>query len=297
MLQNQAESSNKGAYNLMEPSFGPRVVELRNKVRKQIPLIHHITNVVVTNFTANGTLAIGASPVMAYAQEEVEEMVRLADALVLNIGTLTADEVEAMVLAGREANRQGVPVLLDPVGAGATRYRLEAAKRILDEVEITTVRGNAAEVAALTGLAWESRGVDSVGEHGNRIQLAKNAFKMLGMTVAVTGPVDVVAGKSGILTVENGDPMLGLVTGTGCLATGVVAAFSAVEQDAVLAAACALAYYGLAAEIAVAHAKGPGSFQMAFLDELYKLSDQELKERARVAVVEWRKGEIGGISY
>ncbi|OUM86444.1 MAG: hydroxyethylthiazole kinase [Bacillus thermozeamaize] len=272
----------------MENGFGKRVAELRNKVREQVPLIQHITNVVVTNFTANGTLAMGASPVMAYAHEEVEEMVRLANALVLNIGTLTADEVEAMVLAGREANRRGIPVLLDPVGAGTTRYRLEAAKRILEQVSITTVRGNAAEVAALTGLAWESRGVDSVGEHGNRIQLAKDAFKMLGITVAVTGPVDVVAGKSGVLTVENGVPMLGLVTGTGCLATGAVAAFTAVEQDEVLAAASALAYYGLAAEVAVARAQGPGSFQMAFLDELYRLSDQELKEGVRITAVEWR---------
>jgi len=270
----------------MAAEWGQRVAAVRDKVRRQVPLIHHITNVVVTNFTANGTLAIGASPVMAYAREEMAEMVGHARALVLNIGTLTAEEVEAMVEAGQAANRRGIPVLLDPVGAGATAYRLAAAKRILQEVKVTTIRGNASEVAALTGLDWQSRGVDSVGEHGDRVQLAKAARDIFGTTVAVTGPMDVVAGSGGVFAVENGHPMLGFVTGTGCLATGVVAAFTAVEPDPAWAAAAALAFYGLAAERAVAEARGPGSFQTAFLDELYGLSDAALAEGVRIRAVE-----------
>lgn len=270
----------------MATEFGRRVAALRGNVRNRVPLIHHITNVVVTNFTANGTLAVGASPVMAYEREEMEEMVGHAQALVLNIGTATAEEVETMMVAGRAANRRGIPVLLDPVGAGATRFRLDAALRILREVKVTTVRGNASEVAALTGMDWQSRGVDSVGEHGDRVQLAKTASTSLGVTVAVTGPVDVVAGPGGVFAVENGHPMLGLVTGTGCLATGVVAAFTAVEPDPVWAATAALAFYGLAAERAMADARGPGSFQAAFLDELYGMPDAALAEEVRIKALE-----------
>jgi len=266
----------------MSMDWGQQVAALRQQVRKQVPLIHHMTNVVVTNFTANGTLAIGASPVMAYAREEVAEMVGHAHALVLNIGTLTAEELASMIVAGQEANRRGIPVLLDPVGGGATEFRLEAAKRILREVNVTTVRGNASEVAALIGWRWQSRGVDSVGEAGDRIQLAKSAAASLGVTVAVTGPVDVVVGPNGGFAVENGHPMLGLVTGTGCLATGVVAAFTAVATDPAWAAAAALAFYGVAAEQAMADARGPGSFQAAFLDELYRLPDAVLSERVRI---------------
>ncbi len=270
----------------MATAWGQQVVDLRNQVRANVPLIHHITNVVVTNFVANGTLAIGASPVMAYAKEEVAEMAGHAQALVLNIGTLSAEEVESMVVAGQAANRRGIPVLLDPVGAGATRLRLEAARRILQEVKVTIIRGNASEVAALSGLDWQSRGVDSVGEHGDRVQLAKTAADQWGLTVAVTGPVDVVAGPEGVWTVENGHPMLGLVTGAGCLATGVVAAFSAVESNSALAGAAALGFYGVAAERAMERAQGPGSFQVAFLDELYRLPDAELAERVRLTRVE-----------
>jgi len=266
----------------MATELGQRVVDLRNQVRKQIPLIHHMTNVVVTNFVANGTLAMGASPVMAYAREEVAEMVGHARALVLNIGTLSTEEVESMIVAGQAAGRIGVPVVLDPVGAGATKFRLEASRRILQEVKVTAVRGNASEVAALTGFDWQSRGVDSVGEHGDRVLLAKTAAAKLGVTVAVTGPVDVVAGPGGVYTVENGHPMLGLVTGTGCLSTGAVAAFMALEPDTALAAASALAFYGAAAERAMERAQGPGSFQIAFLDELYIMPDDVLAERVRL---------------
>ena len=133
------------------------------RLREAKPLVHQITNYVVMNETANATLAVGALPVMAHAREEVEEMVAIAGALVLNIGTLSPDWVEAMLLAGRAANERGVPVVLDPVGAGATAYRTETAKRLLDEVRVTVLRGNAGEVATLVGVAAEVRGVESIG--------------------------------------------------------------------------------------------------------------------------------------
>src|SRR5207302_3124496 len=134
-----------------------------HEIRERKPLVHQITNYVVMNETANATLALGALPVMAHAPEEVEEMVRLASALVLNIGTLSEHWVESMLLAGGAANARGIPVVLDPVGAGATTYRTETARRILDLVDVTVLRGNAGEVATLVGVAAEVRGVESIG--------------------------------------------------------------------------------------------------------------------------------------
>src|SRR6201995_205972 len=143
-------------------------------LREQKPLIHQITNYVVMNETANATLALGALPVMAHAREEVEEMVGIAGALVLNIGTLSPPWVDAMLAAGRAANTRGIPVVLDPVGAGATRYRTETAKRILDEVDVTVVRGNAGEVATLVGVQAEVRGVESIDAAADAAELAQH---------------------------------------------------------------------------------------------------------------------------
>src|SRR6201990_3686856 len=150
------------------------------------PLVHQITHYVVMNETANATLALGALPVMAHAQEEVGEMAAIAGALVLNIGTLSPHWVEAMITAGRVANQRGTPVVLDPVGAGATSYRTETAKRILDEVRVTVLRGNAGEVATLVGVDAEVRGVESIDAGGDPADLARQAASALGVVASVT---------------------------------------------------------------------------------------------------------------
>jgi hydroxyethylthiazole kinase len=180
-------------------------------LREKRPLIHQITNYVVMNETANATLALGALPVMAHAREEVEEMVGLASALVLNIGTLSPHWIEAMFLAGRAANERGVPIVLDPVGAGATRYRTDTAKRLLDELEIAVVRGNAGEVATLVGVEAEVRGVESIGGAGDPAELARAAAATLGVVAAVTGPVDHVSGGEQVIGVANGHELLATV--------------------------------------------------------------------------------------
>ena len=162
-------------------------------LRERKPLVHQITNYVVMNETANATLALGALPVMAHAREEVEEMVALAGALVLNIGTLSPHWIDAMVLAGKAANKHGIPVVLDPVGAGATRFRTETARRLLDEVKVTVLRGNAGEVATLVGVAAEVRGVESIGAEGEPAELARAAGRHFGLVASVTGPVDYVS--------------------------------------------------------------------------------------------------------
>jgi hydroxyethylthiazole kinase len=255
-------------------------VDLR-AIRERKPLVHQITNYVVMNETANATLALGALPVMAHARQEVEEMASAAGALVLNIGTLSELWVEAMLLAGGAANRAGVPVVLDPVGAGATRYRTATAQRLLEEVEIAVVRGNAAEVATLAGQEAEIRGVESVGA-GATAELARAAARALGCVAAVTGRVDHVSDGERHVSVANGHELLGTVTGTGCMATAMTGCFLAVQPDPLEAAAEALVAFGVAAEGAAAGAKGPGSFHVALYDELAALDPVTLDARARV---------------
>ena len=174
--------------------------ETLEEVRKVNPLVHNITNVVVTNFTANGLLALGASPVMAYAAEEVADMAKIASSLVLNIGTLNPQTVESMIIAGKTANETGVPVIFDPVGAGATRYRTETAQRIMNEVKVSVIRGNAAEIANVVGEKWEIKGVDAGDAKGNIVELAITAAQKLNSIVVITGKEDVVrTGKQPML--------------------------------------------------------------------------------------------------
>jgi hydroxyethylthiazole kinase len=254
------------------------------RLREAKPLVHQITNYVVMNETANATLALGALPVMAHAREEVEEMVALAGALVLNIGTLSPPWVEAMLLAGRAANAHGVPVVLDPVGAGATAYRTETAKRILDEVDVTVLRGNAGEVATLVGVAAEVRGVESIGAGADAADLAREAGRTLGLVASVTGPVDHVSDGEQVVAVANGHPLLATVTGTGCISSALTGCFVAVNRERPLeAAAEALVALGVAGEDAARDAGGPGSFHVGLYDALAALDPDTLDGRARLA--------------
>jgi hydroxyethylthiazole kinase len=251
-------------------------------IRERKPLVHQITNYVVMNETANATLALGALPVMAHAVEEVEELASIAGALVLNIGTLSEHWIEAMLLAATAAGAAGVPVVLDPVGAGATRLRTETAKRILGEAAIAVVRGNAAEVATLAGREAEIRGVESISAEPGA-DLAKAAADRLGCVVSVTGPVDHVSDGARTIAVANGDALLGTVTGTGCMSSAMTGCFLSVARDRPLeAAAEALVAFGVAGEDAAVGAKGPGSFHVALYDALYNLDPETLDSRAKV---------------
>ena len=253
-------------------------------LRERKPLVHQITNYVVMNETANATLSLGALPVMAHAREEVEEMVGLAGALVLNIGTLSPDWVEAMLLAGKAANERDVPVVLDPVGAGATRYRTDTAKRILDEVKVTILRGNQGEVATLVGVEAEVRGVESMEVGGEGAELARAAARNLSLVASVTGPVDHVSDGRSVLAVANGHELLAAVTGTGCMSSAITGCFLAAKPDGPLeAAAEALAAFGVAAEDAAVEARGPGSFHVGLYDALAALRPESLDERARIS--------------
>lgn len=259
----------------MEKQMLSQVLE---KVRKESPLVHNITNVVVTNFTANGLLAMGASPVMAYAAEEVAEMAKIAGSLVLNIGTLNSKVVESMIIAGKSANEQGVPVVLDPVGAGATPYRTETSIRLLHEVHVSVLRGNASEIANVAGFRSETKGVDAGETQKTPLQLAVLTAQKYHTVVVITGKEDIVSDGRNTYVVRNGHPILTKVTGTGCLLSSVIGAYTAVEKDFVKACVAALTFYGVAAEIAAQKTdrQGSGSFQIEFLNQLSLVTDSEL---------------------
>jgi len=266
------------------------ISRLLSALRRQRPLVHHITNFVVMNDTANATLCLGALPVMAHAKEEVAEVVAQAGALVLNLGTPTPERIEAMLAAGRRANDLEVSIVLDPVGAGATALRTEGALRLLEELDISILRGNLGEVSTLTGLGGEVRGVESIGG-GDPIEVARRAARRWGLTAAITGERDIVSDGERTIGVDNGHAWLQVITGSGCMATTAIAAFAAVEPDPLLAAVAGLACFGLAAELAAESAGGPGSLKVALFDALYHLRPEQVQSGTKARWLEGGHGE------
>ena len=253
------------------------VYNTMKKVRATKPLVHHLTNWVTISECANATLCAGALPVMAHASEEVEEMAKIASALVLNIGTLTPEFVKSQIKAGHAANRKGIPVVLDPVGAGATKLRTDSARKILKETRVSVIKGNAGEVATLAGVQAEVRGVESMGVKGDIEEIAKALAASLGCVVVATGAVDRVTDGKRLFRVPNGHPKMGRVVGTGCMSSSVVGAFCAVEPDMALASAMAMTYFCIAGEVAAKKAEGPGTFKMHFFDALENMDEKTLK--------------------
>ncbi len=251
-------------------------------LREKKPLIHNITNFVVMNYTANALLAMGASPVMAHAPNEVEDMVSFAGALVLNIGTLTDVWTSSMVKAGKKASQLKTPIVLDPVGSGATALRTNSAKQIISDTSITVIRGNASEILSLRDETSTTKGVDSIHSVDQAEEAARNLAKELHTALAITGPVDLITDGQRVLRVSNGHPLMAYVTGTGCTATATIGAFLAVDNDALSATATALAFFGLAGEIAAETASAPGTFMIKLLDALYTITPEKLRAGCRI---------------
>jgi len=263
-------------------NLSSKAAENLDAVRKNKPLIHNITNFVVMNYTANALLAMGASPVMAHAPNEVEQMVSFAGALVLNIGTLTDDWIDSMIKAGEKATELKTPVILDPVGSGATSLRTESAKKIINETNISVIRGNASEILSLKKSDSKTKGVDSIHSVEDAAHTAKILAKNLQTTLAITGSVDLVTDGDRTVHVSNGHPLMSCVTGTGCTATAVIGAFLAVDKDPFSATATALAFFGLAGEIAGKKAQAPGNFMIEMLDALYLITPEKLQSGCRI---------------
>ena len=258
------------------------ISEIFEKVRSNKPLVHHITNWVTIYDCANMTRAFGALPVMAHAKEESGEMAAIASSLVLNIGTLTPELIESMIVAGKSANRKGIPVVLDAVGVGATKLRDDEALKLLNTIKIDIIKGNASEIAKLAGENVTTKGVESTKVDANLTEIAKRLAKKHNSTVVITGKQDIVADGKKVYLVNNGHAMMGCMVGTGCMAASIIGAFAGVEKDYAKAAACALSCYGIAGELAAAKSKGPGSFHENFYDEAYNLNSEKINRMAKV---------------
>ncbi len=259
--------------------------ELLSRIRETSPLIHNITNFVVMNSSANILLALGASPVMAHSIKEIDEMTGMASGLVLNIGTIQENWIPSMIKAAKIANQNNIPVVLDPVGAGATLFRTRTVERILKEAGISVIRGNASEVFSLTAPDVKTRGVDSslsmsteIADTARRIAVAHNCI------VAVSGEEDFITDGRESFRVSNGQALMTRVTGIGCGLSAVTAAFCAVaeKKDLLHSTAAAFGYYGLCGDVAIKHHDKPGGFYIAFLDALYAVNQNDINALLKV---------------
>ncbi len=260
-----------------------KTVELLEMMRTARPLVHNIANYVSMDVAANALLAIGASPAMVHAREEVAEFVAISGALVVNIGTLSAPWVESMILAAQAAGRHGKPWVLDPVGAGATRLRSDTVKSLLPH-RPSIIRGNASEIMAVAGGAGASpKGVDSANTTAEALAFAVSLAEHENCTVIATGPVDIVTDGRRVVKLANGSPMMAKVTALGCALSAVTGAFAAVCPDAFEAGIAAVAVYGITGEMAAEKTRGPGSYRVAFLDALEAIGTKDVAARLRVA--------------
>jgi hydroxyethylthiazole kinase len=270
-----------------------RISEALCSIREINPLVHHITNYVTVNDCANITLAIGGSPVMADDINEVRDMVSLASSFVINIGTLNSRTVEAMVEGGKRANELNIPVVLDPVGAGATPYRTEVAKRIMEEIRISVIRGNLSEIKTLYGVNAKIKGVDSgdaidenVQELEKAKELAKDLAKRLDTVIAITGAVDIITDGNTLYTVHNGHKIMSKITGTGCMCTSIIGSYLGVTDSNLTAALSGVVSMGIAGEIAYeslcGNNEGTGTLKVKMIDAIYNLNEKVIVERGKI---------------
>jgi hydroxyethylthiazole kinase len=270
-----------------------KIIELLKKVKEKNPLVHHITNYVTVNDCANITLAIGGSPVMAEDINEASDMVSLASSLVINIGTLNSRSVESMLEAGKRANELNIPVILDPVGAGATPYRTETAKRIISEVKLAVIRGNLSEIKTIYGIETKTKGVDAcenTSAYGNELidekEMAKAFANKLNTVIAITGAVDLITDGKTLYSVENGHKIMSKVTGTGCMCTSLIGSYIGAGDNNLVGALAGIVSMGIAGEVAYEGLDkdhgGTGTLKVKILDAIYNLSEAEIMERSKI---------------
>lgn len=270
-----------------------KIIGLLKELKEKNPLVHHITNYVTVNDCANITLAIGGSPVMADDINEVSDMVTLASSLVINIGTLNSRSVESMLAAGKRANELKIPVILDPVGAGATPHRTETARRIISEVKLAVIRGNLSEIKTLYGIETKTKGVDTCEsdfeddkERAKAKEMAKALANKLNTVVAITGAVDLITDGKILYSVENGHSIMSKVTGTGCMCTSLIGSYLGVGDNKLISALAGVVSMGIAGEIAYEgldkSKEGTGTLKVKIIDSIYNLSETEIMKRSKV---------------
>lgn len=260
------------------------VASLLTELRERVPLVHSITNYVTVNDVANVLLAIGASPIMADDIEETADITAISTALVINIGTLNERTITSMTASGKKANEMGIPVVFDPVGAGASNLRNDTVKELLEEVRMAVIRGNLSEISFIAGLEVSTKGVDSAeaDEKNDPMAVAKAVARKFGCVAAITGAVDTISDGTRTVKIKNGTKMLSKVTGTGCMATALVGAFAGAGRDYLAAAVGGVSAMAMAGESAFEKAGniGTGSFRIAIIDALSRMDAETVLRQA-----------------
>lgn len=259
-----------------------RLVQVLSRIREKRPIVHTITNWVTANEVAGCLHAIGARPIMATATEEIEEITSKAEALVLNLGTPSPKRLEAMLLSGRQANRDNHPIVFDPVGVGASAFRIESSRRILSELRVAVIRGNQSEIGVLAGQKSHLAGVDSVSGPEDLEQASRQLSEKTGAVVVASGPEDLIVSSEKRVVVYNGHPMMPWITGMGCMLSAIIGAFNAVESNRMMATVSAVAFFGLAGEQAGLFGKGPGTFKTALFDALHSLTPEQMQREMKL---------------
>lgn len=273
----------------MENELVLEIGKLLDEVRNKKPLVHNITNYVTVNDCANILLALGASPIMADDIKEAADITKISSALVINIGTLNERTIESMIASGKKANKLNIPVVFDPVGAGASEFRNATTKRIIDEVKISVLRGNMSEIKFIAGLQATTKGVDASeadtkGGSDEGVNVAKNLANRLNCTIAITGVIDIISDGERVAILENGTKMLSNVTGTGCMTSALVGAYCGAGSDYFIAAVSGIISMGISGEIALEKAGniGTGSFHIAIIDAISNLNSEIIKKMAKI---------------
>lgn len=280
---------------MMEQGILHEISDIFDNVKRLKPLVHHITNYVTANDCANIVLAIGASPVMADDPEEVDEFVSMSRALVINLGTLNKRTAESMLRAGKKANELGIPVVMDPVGAGASSFRNRTAEKIIQNIKLTVIRGNMSEIKAIAGLGSSTRGVDASDQDINTSKdlwyaknICENLSERLGYVIAITGATDIVSDGRKTVFIRNGDKMFSSITGAGCMCTSLIGTFCAVCDDYVAAASAGILALCISGEKAVEKLtradSGSGSFRTFLIDSVFGLQGRDFIERGKIDV-------------
>jgi len=251
-------------------------------IRKNAPLVHNITNFVVMESSANALLALGASPIMAHAEDELADIINITQSLVINIGTLDKAWISAMRKAMELASKRKIPIVLDPVGVGATKFRTDTANQLIENFSPTVIRGNGSEIFSLTGVSGETKGVDSTLGAESSLKSATKLVTKHKCVVVISGATDICLAENKKISIKNGSPLMTKITGMGCAASAIIGAFCAANPDPFTAAANAMITIGIAGEIAAAKAQGPGTFKPIFYDTLYNLTEETILEKVNI---------------
>lgn len=245
-----------------------KIKNVVTKIKEEKPLILNMTNEVTMDFIANGLLSLGASPLMSKEQQEIDDLLQLANTVVINLGTLDKKFITLCEYVCSVANQLKKPIVLDPVGAGASHFRTETSLNLINNYDIAVIRGNASEIMSLSGVSIKTKGVDSAAQSDFAMESAQNLSAHYDAVVVVSGKVDIIVEANNIEQLTYGSPLMPKITGTGCLLSAVVGAFHAVEKNRFDASVLATAFYGICGEKAAIEVHGPASFKVKFLDEL-----------------------------